>query len=133
VISRISVCTAALLLTCLCLAQNPRGDVLDPIGKYIAKGDAESLSAWFDDELDISILAGGGVSSRLQARQIMKSFFKKFPPESFRVDYTAERANLKYVLATLNAGGESFHLILFLNSKSGTYLIQQLKIDRIVQ
>jgi len=115
------------------MAQSPKGDVLDPIGKYIAKGDAESLSAWFDDELDISIMAGGGVSSRQQAKQIMKSFFKDFPPKAFRVDYTAERANLKYVLATLSAGGESFHLIMFLNSKRGTYLIQQFKINRIVE
>lgn len=132
-IKRIFIIVPILLMAGLYPARSQGADVLDPIGKYISMGDAESLSAWFDDNLDISIFARGGVSSRLQAKQILKTFFRNFPPESFQIHHTAERANLKYVLANLKAGGESFHFILFLNCKSGTYRVQQIKIDRVVE
>lgn len=107
-------------------------DVHIPIGKYILKGDAESLSAWFDDNLDISILSVGGVSSKIQAKQVMKTFFRNHKPEKFELTHSAGRANLKYILANLQAGGEPYHVIIFLNSKDGSYRIQQIKIDRML-
>ena len=123
---------AVLAATGLCRAQSPQSDVHVPIGKYILRGDAESLSAWFDDNLDISVLSVGGVSSKTQARQVMKAFFRSHKPEKFEVTHSAARASLKYILANLQAGGEPYHVIIFLNSKDGSYRIQQIKIDRML-
>ena len=39
-------------------AQTPgKGDVFVPISKYISQGDVQSLSAWFADNLEISIIS----------------------------------------------------------------------------
>ena len=50
-------------------------DVFTPIAKYIRVGDADKLSAWFADNLEIVVISQTNDSSRNQARQIMKSFF----------------------------------------------------------
>ena len=106
-------------------------DVFVPISKYIAAGNAEALSAWFADNLEIAVLAKESDASRAQARQIVKTFFDNFTPRSFNVTHTAGRANMKYALGTLKAGGETFNVTIFLRCKENSYRIQQLKIERL--
>ena len=105
-------------------------DVFIPISKYIAAGNAEALSAWFADNLEIAVLARESAASRPQAKQIVKTFFDNYTPRSFDVNHTAGRANMKYALGTLKAGGETFNVTIFLSCKDDRYRIQQLKIER---
>lgn len=49
-------------------------DVFVPIAKYLGKGDAERLSVWFDDNLEITIMSTTNDSSKKQAKQILKAF-----------------------------------------------------------
>ena len=118
----------------LCLSVRAAGDSYDvfvPISKYMASGDAESLSAWFSDNLEISIMSSTNDSSRNQAKQILKTFFASHTPRSFEINHTASRSNSKYALGYLNAGGELFEVTIFVSKDKGSYKIQQLKIDRI--
>ena len=113
-------------------AQIPqRGDVFVPISKYLSQGDVQSLSAWFADNLEISIVSSTNDSSKKQARQILKSFFDEHTPRSFEITHQAGSANMKYALGTLTAGGEIYQVTIFLNLKDDSYQIQQFKIDRI--
>ena len=121
----------AMLLCALIYAQDKGYDVFNPISKYIAQGDADRLSAWFSDNLEVTIFATSNDSSRNQARQIMKSFFKSYTPRSFEIRHKAGRSNMKYALGTLNAGGEMFMVTIFVNFKDESYRIQQLKIERL--
>ena len=112
-------------------AQEKGYDVFTPIAKYLAQGDADRLSAWFSDNLEITIFSTSNDTSRNQARQIMKSFFKSYTPRSFEISHKAGRANMKYALGTLNAGGEMFLVTVFVNLRGDAYKIQHLKIERI--
>ena len=94
-------------------------------------GDAESLSAWFSDNLEVTIFSKTNDSSRNQARQILKSFFRSYTPRSFEITHKAGRANMKYALGTLSAGGEMFVVTIFVSFKNTEYKIQQIKIERI--
>ena len=112
-------------------AQDKGYDVFAPIGKYMAMGDAEKLSAWFSDNLEVTIFSSSNDSSRSQARQIMKSFFKSYTPRSFEISHTAGRSNMKYALGTLSAGGEVFLVTIFVAFQDDSYRIQQIKIERL--
>ena len=119
------------LLFCGRLSAQPAGyDVFIPISKYMAQGNAENLSAWFDDNLEIAVTSQSSNASKAQARQIVKDFFENHTPRSFEVNHTAGRENMKYVLGTLNAGGETFSVTIFVSNKGKTYKIQQLKIEQ---
>lgn len=124
------VLAAALFAAPAASAQEEGYDVFIPIAKYIAQGDAVRLSAWFADNLEISVVSPTSDSSRNQARQILKSFFDNYTPRSFDITHKASRANMKYALGLLNAGGEVFLVTIFVNYKDGSYQIQQLKIER---
>jgi len=123
------------LALCGRLTAQPKGyDVFIPIGKYILQGDAASLSSWFADNLEVSILSNEVDASREQARQIVKSFFDTYTPRSFNITHTAGRANMKYALGTLNTGGDMFLLTIFICSNGGDdrYRIQQFKVERLM-
>lgn len=113
------------------LMQDSSYDVFIPISKYIAAGDAESLSAWFAPTLEVSVLGSASDCSKMQAKQIMKAFFKSYAPRSFSINHQAGRENQKYALGNLSAGGEHFIVTIFVSCPSGgSFQIQQLKIDR---
>ena len=114
-----------------CNAQDKGYDIFTPIAKYLAGGDAEKLSAWFSDNLEITIFSATNDASRNQAKQIMKSFFKSYTPRSFEITHTAGRSNMKYALGTLNAGGEVFLVTIFVAIQDDAYNIQQIKIERL--
>ena len=131
----LSIVLAAALAFCLgatASAQNRTEgyDVFIPIAKYIRQGDADKLSAWFADNLEITVFSNTNDSSRNQARQIVRSFFDSYTPSTFQIEHTAGRSNMKYALGHLKAGGEIFEVTIFVSIKDQTYKIQQLKIAK---
>lgn len=128
-----TVMTAFILMSCPSAlnAQHGRGyEMFVPISKYLSQGDAEKLSAWFADNLEITIFANSNDCSRNQACQVLKSFFKSYNPRSFEIAHKAGRTNMKYALGTLNAGGEHFMVTIFVGFQDSSYRIQHLKIER---
>ena len=128
---KIILAIAATMIFFNCSFAQKQADVFVPIGKYLQMGDADKLSAWFSDNLEVTIFSTSNDSSCNQARQIIKSFFKSYTPRSFEITHKAGRSNMKYALGTLNAGGELFNVTIFVSYKDSDYRIQHLKIERI--
>lgn len=126
----LAVTSFLLFLPAVSRAQNGY-DVFVPIAKYISQGDADSLSSWFADNLEVTISSTTNDSSRKQATQIVKSFFDKHTPRSFDITHTASNGNYKYAIGTLNAGGETYVVTLFVCLTGGHYMIQQISISSI--
>lgn len=120
----------ALILGVRVMAYGDGYDVFNPIAKYLGQGKVEKLSAWFADNLEVSILSANNDCSKNQARQILKTFFSNHSPRDFQIIHTASKANSKYALGELNAGGEVFRVTLFVSNCDGEYKIQQIKIDQ---
>jgi len=121
-----------LLLPLTLEAQSPQKerDAFVPIGKYISLGDAESLSTWFANNLEINILGKVSDCSKRQATQIVKDFFTTYKVKSFNVVHKSGRAPMKYAIGTLQAGGQSFRVTLFLRTNEDGNKIQQFTIER---
>lgn len=130
-IIKFSLCIFIALMCQTLHAQSEGNEVFVPISKYLTQGNAENLSAWFADNLEISILSSLNNSSKNQAKQILKAFFEAHTPRSFDISHIAGRANMKYALGSLTAGGETFNVTIFVSCKDGEYKIQQLKIERV--
>ena len=127
---KLFLASAALLLCLTAKAVSDSYDVFVPISKYLASGDAESLSAWFADNLEVTVLSSTSVASRNQAKQIVKSFFEAYAPRSFEVTSTASRGNTRHAIGTLRAGGEVFGVTILVSCKEKSYHIRQLKFEK---
>ncbi len=106
-------------------------DVFVSISRYLGNGEADKLSAWFSNSVEITILGESNTCSRSQARQILKSFYASYTPRSFEVTHKASQGNMKYAIGNLKAGGETFVVTVFLCMKDNCYDIHQLKIERL--
>ena len=105
-------------------------DVFVPLEKYIAKGDAEALSAWFTSSLEIDILGRTNISSKQQAKQILKDFFNENTPKSFLFSFRGGKVPMKYAVGTLNAGGNKFRVTIFVKTTAEGNYIEQIRIER---
>ena len=112
-------------------SQDDGFSVFSSITKYLAAGDAASLSTWFADNLDVTVISSTRNCSKKQAREILRSFFDSYTPRSYSVTHKASESNKKYMIGLLNAGGELIQVTIYATSSAGDpYKIQQLNISR---
>ncbi len=105
--------------------------VFSSITRYLSQGDVNSLSSWFAENMDITVISSSRNCSKKQAREILRTFFNANTPRSFQVTHRASESNKKYLIGQLNAGGELFQVTIYATSASGEpYKIQQLNISR---
>lgn len=105
-------------------------DVFVPISKYIQQGDAECLSAWFADNLELDVMGNNNNCSRNQAKQIVKSFFSSYTPKMFDIVHKSGTFPMKYAIGHLDGGGYRFRVIIFVKTDDTGNSIQQLKIEK---
>ena len=111
-------------------AQNSGGDVFIPIAKYIQKGDADKLSAWFAKNLEIDIFGNSTECSQTQATQIMKNFFSQYTPKSFVIIHKSGNPPMKYAIGTLKTGSENLRVTLLVRTNPDTPQILRIRIER---
>lgn len=125
--------SAVLLVLAFCLntkAQSQGGDVFIPIAKYIQKGDADKLSAWFAKNLEIDIFGNSTECSQTQATQIMKNFFSQYTPKSFVIIHKSGNPPMKYAIGTLKTGSENLRVTLLVRTNPDTPQILRIRIER---
>lgn len=129
----ILVILAGLLAGSPANAQTPDGEfsVFSSITRYLSQGDVNSLSSWFAENMDVTVISSSRTCSKKQAREILRTFFNANTPRSFQVTHKASESNKKYLIGQLNAGGELFQVTIYATASGGeTYKIQQLNISR---
>lgn len=104
--------------------------VFVPISKYLYEGDAEKLSAWFYDTIELSVENEDAVMSRNQACRMMATFFDRHRPESFQIYHSASKSLVKCVVGKMVAGGENFNVSIFASNRGEGYMIQKLQIQK---
>ncbi len=106
-------------------------DVFNPISKYFQRGSAESLSAWFADNLEIEMLGRVSNYSRSQACQIMKSFFLDYTPKSFVVQHKSGSYPINCAVGEFEGGGYRFVVTIQVKTTEKGNSIQQIRIERL--
>jgi|GEM_PF-573549 len=105
-------------------------DVVDKVNNAIENADASELSDYFNTSLDISLPDSDQTMSKAHATQMMKSFFKKNPAKSYKVNHTgSSREATKYIIGTYISESKSYKTYILLKESSGKYLIVQLQFE----
>lgn len=107
-------------------AQN---DVLDEIATSLRSGDAHSVSRYFGNTIDLTIVTQEEVYSKVQAEQILKDFFSKNQPRSFSVIHKGEsKEGARYAIGSLmTAQGQTFRTYFYIKQQGNSAVIQELR------
>lgn len=111
-------------------AERDNYDVFIPIAKYIRQGDAEKLSAWFGENLEVAVLSKSVTCSKSQAKRIVAAFFETYKPRDFVITHRAGRSKMKYALGELSAGGQKYEVTIYIYLKEDGYRIQLFKVEK---
>ena len=94
----------------------------------IQKGDYLKLADNFNTTIDLQIGKTDGNYSKTQAKQILKDFFKKYPPKSFKIIHEGSSKNSsEYIIGSYNSEKKEFRVYILLkkiNSELRIHILQ---------
>jgi hypothetical protein len=107
-------------------AQN---DILDEIATTLRSGDARSVSRYFGNTIDLTIISQEEVYSKVQAEQVLKDFFAKNHPRSFSIIHKGEsKEGARYAIGSLiTSTGQTFRTYFYIKQQGNNAIIQELR------
>ncbi|MBO8481370.1 MAG: DUF4783 domain-containing protein [Muribaculum sp.] len=114
----------------LATTQGNEADVFVPIGKYIQQGNADRLSAWFADNLEVTILGNSNdCCSKNQAKEIMQAFFDANRPYRFNIIHKSGESIMKHAIGRLYCNQSNYSVTISVMIGENGNHIQILRID----
>lgn len=105
-------------------------EVAEQIKLSFKKGDASQLSDHFDQNLELVIDSERVDFQKVrqeQAKLILKTFFKKYPPKDFKYGFQGTASKVRYCTATYqSAMGGKFQVYILMRITDKDYLINTL-------
>lgn len=111
----------------------PQGNPgLDAISVALSSGDADALSKFFGDNVEISISDEESVYPKAKATEIVRSFFANNKPKSFnQVHKGNSRENSdQYCIGNLAAANGNYRVYLYLKTVGTIVTIQEIRFDK---
>lgn len=110
-------------------AQTP-DEINENIANAIKTGNSKMLAEFFNSTIDISLPKNEDIYSKAQAELVIKDFFKKNPPKSFKINHHGSSdAGSKYIIGTYISSEKTFRTYILLEKVNNKYLIQQLQFE----
>jgi hypothetical protein len=105
-------------------------EITAKIKSSLKTGNAKELVLLFDKDVEL-LIDGEKVEfpkiKNTHAEQILKSFFKKRPPNDFQFVYQGNAASIRYSTGTYQSGNDSYLVYILMKATSGHYLIETLQ------
>jgi len=92
-------------------------------------GNAEELSKYFYNNIELIILENEDVYSKTQAEQILKKFFADHRPSSFNIIHEGGKETSRYAIGSLSTSSGNFRVSFLIKNQDGSLLIHQLRIE----
>jgi hypothetical protein len=103
----------------------------DKIIEAIQHGNAKELAKFFNNTLDLNTPENEGTFSKAQAEVVMKDFFSKNPPKSFKINHQGSSNDGSHFFIGLYTTQKQNFRAYFLIKKVGEqYLIQLLQFEK---
>ncbi len=119
---------ALISTTTLMKAQTPDA-VFGKITTAIQGGNADALSALLQSPVEITLPGADQAYSAQQASFVLKEFFKKYPPKSFKVLHKGNSGPTHYATGSYTSSGGTFDTNIFLKKVDNTFKVTQLRFE----
>ncbi|MBS1620086.1 MAG: DUF4783 domain-containing protein [Bacteroidetes bacterium] len=108
----------------------PQNDIEGVIGA-LRSGNAEELSKFFDDNVELTLPDKSDNYSKAQAVQILRDFFNINSVTSFEVKHKGDNGSGQYCIGTLQTKSGSFRTTVFMKLKGNKQVLKQIRFQPI--
>ena len=126
------VITLTFFIGVLFFSNHSMAQVPDEIIQSLKTGDSKTLSAYFNQNVEMVVLENDNVYSKAQAQQILNNFFRNYSPENFTIIHQGGKEGAQYVIGNLTTSTgqfRNFRVYFLLKKNSGKDYIHQLRIE----
>jgi len=111
-------------------AFNFQANDLERIGLAIQTGNSKELAKYFDKTVEITIFEKEETYSKAQAEMVLKDFFTKNKPASFKIIHNGTSGQgSQYGIGTLITDKGSFRTYIYLKQKGTSPFIEELRFE----
>ncbi|MGZ3852595.1 MAG: DUF4783 domain-containing protein [Flavisolibacter sp.] len=100
---------------------------LDDVINALKAGNAQELSKYIDDNIEISLPNKSDNYSRAQAIMVLKDFFNNNGVTGFDVQFKGENGGGQYCIGNLKTKSGVYRTTVFMKSKGGSQVIKEIR------
>jgi hypothetical protein len=93
-------------------------------------GNADDLAPHFNERFQLILLGVDHRISQPQAKEIMRDFFKKYPPVSFEIMFKGDKKDSNFAVGKLKSKTDTFRVNLFFKKVGEQNLLHLLEIEK---
>ena len=100
---------------------------LDDVINALKSGNAQELSKYIDDNIEISLPDKSDNYSRVQAVMVLKDFFNNNGVNGFDVQFKGENGGGQYCIGNLKTKSGVYRTTVFMKTKEGKQVIKEIR------
>jgi len=100
---------------------------LDDVISALRSGNAQELSKYVDDNIEISLPGKSDSYSRAQAIMVLKDFFGNNGVKGFDVQFKGENGGGQYCIGTLKTSSGNYRTTVFMKTKNNKQLVKEIR------
>ena len=104
---------------------------IDQVISALRAGNAQELSRYFDDNLELTLPGKSESYSRSQAQLILKDFFSTNRVKGFELKHKGNSPGGSYCIGTLQTQAGSFRTNVFMRDKGGRETVREIRLQPI--
>lgn len=99
---------------------------IEEVVSAMRSGDANQLSKYFDDRVDIQLPTKSENYSRTQAEMILRDFFSSNSVKSFQVKHKGENNGAQFCIGLLQTKNGNYRTKLYMKQKGDRQVLQEI-------
>ncbi|HNW88635.1 MAG TPA: DUF4783 domain-containing protein [Bacteroidales bacterium] len=105
-------------------------DITASVAAAISAGDSKALASYFSPSIDLTVPGTDGTYSKSQAEMILKDFFTKYPPVTFKINQQgSSNEGSQFAIGTLSTKTATFKTYFLIKKRDNVPLVQQLQFE----
>lgn len=102
----------------------------DQVIKLFRQGDAEGLSEYFQESIDIGLPEKDMDYSREQGRIVLKDFFNEYPVKEFDIEEEGNtNESTRFIIGQYESVKKTFRVLIILKMEDDKYRIHKIKVE----
>jgi hypothetical protein len=111
-------------------AQESTDNFLKILTEIFNSGNSSELGKHFNPTVELELLEEENIYSKAQAELLLKDFFSRNKPTSFKINHQGNKGNTSFAIGSLVTQNGSFRVSIFIKTDKNKLLIHQLRIER---
>jgi Domain of unknown function (DUF4783) len=126
-----SLLTSLLVVATVVMSSFAQPSVIDEVIGTLRSGDADGLSKYFDDNVQLALPVKSDSYSKAQAQVILKDFFGNNSVKGFELKHKGDSPGGHYCVGTLQTKSGNFRAHVFMKSKGSKEVVNEIRFTTI--